>query len=358
MPDGLMFMVPTELAPALLTTLFSAATKLRVAREWWYPARQSNGDESVAALVGRHYGAEMVDRLADPLLAGVYGGEASQLSARAVLPRFVEMESKYGSLGRGMLAARRNIRQSQPGPPIFSSLKGGMQQLAEALVGRLSPDVLRANSSVQAVQRQDRGWVVSAGYASDQFDGVIVATPANAAAPLLEIASADLASELRAISYSSSVTVALAFGRDVRATLPAGFGFLVPRREGKRLLAATFVHNKFPHRAPIDRALVRCFLGGSRDEQVLQLSDQDILEIVREELLQILGLKAEPLFARTFRWRSAMAQYAVGHLDRLQRIEGLVKQLPGLALAGNGYRGIGVPDCIRSGEAAVQQLLS
>ncbi|MBZ5652319.1 MAG: protoporphyrinogen oxidase [Acidobacteriia bacterium] len=358
MPDGLMFMVPTELAPALLTTLFSAATKLRVAREWWYPARQSNGDESVGALVERHYGAEMVDRLADPLLAGVYGGEASQLSARAVLPRFVEMESKYGSLGRGMLAARKNIRQSQPGPPIFSSLKGGMQQLAEALVGRLSPDVLRANSPVQAVQRQDRGWVVSAGYASDQFDGVIVATPANAAAPLLEIASADLASELRAISYSSSVTVALGFGRDVRATLPAGFGFLVPRREGKRLLAATFVHNKFPHRAPIDRALVRCFLGGSRDDQVLQLSDQDILEIVREELRQILGLKAEPLFARTFRWRSAMAQYAVGHLDRLQRIEGLVKQLPGLALAGNGYRGIGVPDCIRSGEAAVQQLLS
>jgi protoporphyrinogen/coproporphyrinogen III oxidase len=358
MPDGLMFMVPTELAPALLTTLFSAATKLRVAREWWYPARQSNGDESVAALVERHYGAEMVDRLADPLLAGVYGGEASQLSARAVLPRFVEMESKYGSLGRGMLAARKHIRQSQPGPPIFSSLKGGMQQLAEALVGRLSSDVLRADSPVQAVQRQDRGWVVSAGYASDQFDAVIVATPANAAASLLEIASADLASELRAISYSSSVTVALGFGRDVRATLPAGFGFLVPRREGKRLLAATFVHNKFPHRAPKDRALVRCFLGGSRDEQVLQLSDENILDIVRDELREILGVRAEPLFARIFRWKGAMAQYTVGHLERLQRIEDLVKQLPGLALAGNGYRGIGVPDCIRSGEAAAQQVLS
>ncbi len=358
MPDGLMFMVPTELAPALLTTLFSAATKLRVAREWWYPARQSNGDESVAALVERHYGAEMVDRLADPLLAGVYGGEASQLSARAVLPRFVEMESKYGSLGRGMLAARKHIRQSQPGPPIFSSLKGGMQQLAEALVGRLSPNVLRPDSPVQAVQRQDRGWVVSAGYASDQFDAVIVATPANAAASLLEIASADLASELRAISYSSSVTVALGFGPDVRATLPAGFGFLVPRREGKRLLAATFVHNKFPHRAPKDRALVRCFLGGSGDEQVLQLSDENILDIVRDELREILGVRAEPLFARIFRWKGAMAQYTVGHLERLQGIEGLIKQLPGLALAGNGYRGIGVPDCIRSGEAAAQQVLS
>ena len=358
MPDGLMFMVPTQLSPAILSSLFSPATKLRVAREWWYPARASNGDESVAALVERHYGAEMVDRLADPLLAGVYGGEAAQLSVRAVLPRFVEMESKYGSLGRGMLAARKNVQRSLPAPSIFSSLKGGMQQLGEALVAKLPAEALRANSPVQAVQRQDRGWVVSAGYASDQFDAVIVATPATAAAPLLEIASAELASELRAISYSSSVTVALGFDQNVRVALPPGFGFLVPRREGKRLLAATFVHNKFPHRAPKDIAVVRCFLGGSRDEQVLQLTDENILNIVRDELRQILGVKADPLFTRLYRWKGAMAQYTVGHLERLDRIEGLVKPLPGLALAGNAYRGIGVPDCIRSGEAAVQQVLS
>ena len=132
----------------------------------------------------------------------------------------------------------------------------------------------------------------------------------------------------------------------------------MPRREGKRLLAATFVHNKFPHRAPKDRALLRCFLGGSRDEQVLQLTDENILNIVRDELRQILGVKADPLFTRLYRWRGAMAQYTVGHLERLDRIEGLVKPLPGLGLAGNAYRGIGVPDCIRSGEAAVQQVLS
>ncbi len=154
------------------------------------------------------------------------------------------------------------------------------------------------------------------------------------------------------------MTVALGFDQNVRASLPAGFGFLVPRSEGKRLLAATFVHNKFPHRAPKDRALVRCFLGGSRDEQVLQLADENILDIVRDELRQILGVKADPLFTRLYRWKGAMAQYTVGHLERLQRIEGLIKQLPGLALAGNAYRGIGVPDCIRSGEAAVQQVLA
>jgi protoporphyrinogen/coproporphyrinogen III oxidase len=358
LPDGLMFMVPTRLAPALLSTLFSPATKFRMVREWRFAPRGSRSDESVAALVERHYGAEMVERLADPLLSGVYGGEASQLSVRAVLPRFLEMESKYGSLGRGMLAARKNKNSAQPAPPIFTSLKGGMQQLAEALVAGLPGNALRANCPVQAVQKQDRGWVVSAGYASDQFDAVIVATPATAAVPLFEITCAALASELKAIPYSSSMTVALGFDKDVRAALPPGFGFLVPRSEGKRTLAATFVHNKFPHRAPADRALIRCFLGGSRDEQVLQLPDDEILNIVREELRQILGLSAEPLFTRLYRWKSAMAQYVVGHLERLQRIEGLLKQWPGLVLAGNAYRGIGVPDCVRSGEEAAQQVLA
>ncbi len=308
MPDGLMFMVPTRLAPTLLSTLFSPATKFRMMREWRFSPRPSRNDESVAALVDRHYGAEMVERLADPLLSGVYGGEAAQLSVRAVLPRFVEMESKYGSLGRGMLAARKNVKTVQSALPIFSSLKRGMQQLAEALVARLPVDVLRVITPVQAVQKQDRGWVVSAGYASDQFDAVIVATSATAAAPLFEITSAELASELKAIPYSSSMTVALGFDKEVRAALPAGFGFLVPRSEGKHMLAATFVHNKFSHRAPEDRALIRCFLGGTRDEAVLQLPDDEILGIVREELRQILGLNAEPVFTRIYdggeRWRN------------------------------------------------------
>ncbi len=358
LPDGLIFMVPTRLAPVLLSTLFSPATKFRMIREWRFAPRGSRSDESVAALVDRHYGAEMVERLADPLLSGVYGGDAAQLSVRAVLPRFLEMESKYGSLGRGMVAARKGKNSAQPPPPIFTSLKGGMQQLAETLVAGLPANALRANSPVQAVQRQDRGWVVSAGYASDTFDAVIVAIPATAAVPLFEITCAALASELKAIPYSSSMTVALGFDQDVRAALPPGFGFLVPRSEGKRLLAATFVHNKFSHRAPEDRALIRCFLGGTRDEAVLLVPDNEILSIVRDELRQILGLNAEPLFTRIYRWKGAMAQYVVGHLERLQRIEVLLKQWPGLVLAGNAYRGIGVPDCVRSGEAAAQQVLA
>jgi oxygen-dependent protoporphyrinogen oxidase len=192
---------------------------------------------------------------------------------------------------------------------------------------------------------------------TDEFDAVILALPTKAAANLLQRCGPLLAAELSAIEYCSSVTVGLGYDKQVRDSLPAGFGFLIPRSEGKRMLAATFVHNKFPHRAPSDRAIVRCFLGGARGEQMLALSEDEILSIVREELDQILHLKAEPLFARVFKWKGAMAQYGVGHLERLERIEALRQKLPGLALAGNGYSGIGVPDCVRSGAAAVDATL-
>ncbi|MBZ5571508.1 MAG: protoporphyrinogen oxidase [Acidobacteriia bacterium] len=356
-PDGLMFMVPTKILPAVLSRLFSSGAKLRMVREWFHPPRKAEADESVAAFVERHYGAEMVDRLADPLLSGVYGGEASQLSVRAVLPRFAEMEAKHGSLGRAMLAARRMMSQANGSArPLFTSLRDGMQQMVDAVVSRLPASTLKTGTPVQSLQRQDSGWVVSAGYASDQFDAVLVATPATAAAELVRMCSAHLASELAAIQYSSSITVNLAFDKQVRTSLPPGFGFLVPRSEGKCMLAATFVHNKFPHRAPDDRALVRCFVGGSRNDQALALSDEQLLRLVREDLRQIIGLTAEPMFKRIYRWKGAMAQYGVGHLERLQRIDTLLAGLPGLALAGNGYRGIGVPDCVRSGSEAANKV--
>ncbi len=360
-PDGLMFMVPTKITPTVLSPLFSISTKLRMAREWFHPPRRADADETVAAFVERHYGSEMVDRLADPLLSGVYGGEAAQLSVRAVLPRFAEMEATHGSLGRAMLAARKKMARISKAParPLFTSLKDGMQQLVDAVVSRLPASALHSSTPVQDVQRQKEGWLISTGHASDHFGAVIVATPAQAAAELLKTASENLASEIGAIQYTSSVTVNLGYDASVRATLPPGFGFLIPRSEGKRMLAATFVHNKFPHRAPDDRALLRCFIGGARNEQVLQAPDEEVLRIVREDLRQIIGLTANPLFTRVYRWKGAMAQYGVGHLDRLQRIESLLRQLPGLTLAGNGYRGIGVPDCVRSGtEAADKTLLA
>jgi protoporphyrinogen/coproporphyrinogen III oxidase len=364
MPDGLMFMVPTKILPTALSPLFSWNTKLRMAQELFHPPRAADSDESVAALVERHYGTEMVDRLADPLLSGVYGGEAASLSVRAVLPRFAEMERTHGSLGRAMLAARKKMLRPA-NQPLFTSLKNGMQQLVETLVARLHRPSLLTNTLVQSIQPEAGGWTVElypeaqgSKLKSDHFDAVILAVPTHVAAQLLESSSPGLSAELAAISYSSSITVGLGYDRQVRQSLPPGFGFLVPRSEGRRLLAATFVHNKFPHRAPDDRALLRCFFAGSIAENIWQLSDDAIVAIVRNELEQILGLQAAPLFARVFKWKSAMAQYGVGHLERLDRIERLCQQLPKLALAGNGYHGIGVPDCIRSGQDAAKQILN
>jgi protoporphyrinogen/coproporphyrinogen III oxidase len=359
-PDGLMFMVPTKIWPTSFSRLFSWKTKLRMTQELFHPPREVERDESVAAFVERHYGKEMVDRLADPLLSGIYGGEAADLSVRAVLPRFAEMERTHGSLGRAMLAARKKMpaRSRTPAPSVFTSLKNGMQTLADTVISQLTPTSLLTDAPVQAIQPEAGGWVVSAGLQSDHFDGVIIALPAPAAAHVLHIASPELAAELAAIQYTSSITVGLGYDQDVRQSLPRGFGFLVPRSEGRQLLAATFVHNKFPQRAPKDRALLRCFLAGANAEKVWPLSNDQIVGIVRNELQQILGLRAEPLFARVYKWESAMAQYGVGHLDRLDRIERLCQQLPGIALAGNAFRGIGIPDCVRSGRDAAKQLVT
>lgn len=361
MPDGLMFMVPTRLVPTALSPLFSWATKVRMARELLHPPRPMQDDESIAELVQRHFGAEVVDRLADPLLSGVYGGDAAKLSARAVLPRFVEMEEKYGSLSLAMLAAHKKMAQAahkQPPRPLFTSLKDGMQQMVDAIVARLEPDSIRLRSHVLRIYPESSGWRVAIEMNGDErYDAVILATPANAAGTLLDGVNRGLARDLLDITYSSSVTVALGYYQDQIKKLPAGFGFLVPRSEGTRMLACTFVHNKFPHRAPKGKGILRCFLGGARDEAILGFTDDEILETVHRELKDILKLDARPIFSRVYRWRGAMAQYEPGHIARVQRIEQRVAEIPGLALAGNAYHGIGVPDCIRSGKDAANAML-
>ncbi|MGH9556659.1 MAG: protoporphyrinogen oxidase, partial [Terriglobales bacterium] len=290
------------------------------------------------------------------LLAGVYGGEAARLSARAVLPRLVALEEKYGSLTRGVL---RN-RNAQPGHaaagPIFTTLRGGMQQLVDTIAARLGPEALRTEVAVQRISRRDTSWIVDTAQEAASFDSVILAAPAFVAAKLLEENSAELSALLKQILYSSSVTVALGYDAAQVAVrgcrLPEGFGYLVPRGEGKRMLACTFVHNKFTGRVPEGGLLLRAFLGGSTDEAALEMSDEAVLRVVRQELSQVLGLNAEPLFALTSRWPRAMAQYEVGHLERVAEIERLQGALPGLHLIGNAYAGIGVPDCVRMGKQA------
>jgi len=367
MPDGLMFLVPTQILPTILSPLFSLPTKFRMAREYFYPPHDLTNpthgeDETVAALVERHYGKEMVERLADPLLSGVYGGEANQLSVRAVLPRFADMEAKYGSLGRAMLAqnklAQKKIADEKaptPARPIFSSLRDGMTRLVDVLATSIDPERIRTSIPITEIQRREYGWLVDTATGGSSFDAVILATPTPAAARLIRHSAPAVAQELAEIRYGSSITVGLVY--DANLQLPDGFGFLVPRTENKRLLACTFVHNKFPHRAPENRSLLRCFLGGSRDEAALSLSTDEILTIVRRELDEILDITDAPLAARVYKWPSSMAQYSVGHLDRIERIRQLLQETPRLTLAGNGYHGIGVPDCVRTGREAATQML-
>jgi protoporphyrinogen/coproporphyrinogen III oxidase len=354
-PDGLMFMVPTRLLSTFFSPLFSWRTKLRIMREWFYRPAQSHSDDTVSEFVQRHYGHEMVKRVADPLLSGVYGGSADELSVQSVLPRFVGMESSHGSLGKAMIAMRK-LQSKVDRKPLFTSLKNGMQQIVDSLVARI-PRVHRLNSRIEVVKPEAGKWLVVSGGRTEEFDAVIISTPAYAAASCLKLANGELAAELDAIRYTSSVTVALGYDERVRTALPPGFGFLVPRAENRRTIAATFVHNKFPHRAPSDRALIRCFLGGTRDEGILHSTDGEIQDTARKEIEQILGIRTAPLFIRIHKWSGSMAQYNVGHNSRTTRIREILAQTPGLALAGNAYSGIGVPDCVRSGSEAAAKVL-
>ena len=370
LPDGLMFLIPTKLVPTALTPLFSLRTKIRMGLELLHPPRASESDESVAALVERHYGAEAVDRLADPLLSGIYGGDATQLSARTVLARLVEMEKKYGSLTRGMLAAHKRMReaaknssktQKRAAPPIFTALRGGMQQLVDALAATLDPAAIRTGTPVSKLERTANGWRITTAAAAEQYDAIIMAAPAWAAGAMLSGADAQLGEELAGIPYSSSITLNLVYDESSLGALPEGFGFLVPASEGRAMLACTFVHRKFLGRTPPGKAVFRAFLGGMRGEAMLAESDEALVATVRRELSQILGKKvfdaaAEPEHVQVARWRRAMAQYAVGHQERMQRIRARLTALPGLRLAGNAYDGIGIPDCIRLGRQAAREL--
>jgi protoporphyrinogen/coproporphyrinogen III oxidase len=370
LPDGLMFLVPTRLVPTALTPLFSLRSKIRMGLELLHPPRPAVGDESVAALVERHYGAEAVDRLADPLLSGIYGGEASELSAQAVLPRLVEMERKHGSLTRGMLAARKQMRaraqtadQTAKRVPAatFTSLRGGMQQMVDAISARLDTESLRLNTPVSSLGRTEDGWQVEAGGTIYGFDAVIVASQAWVAGALLGQVDAELAVDLAATPYSSSITVNLVYDEARMGALPEGFGFLIPASEGRAMLACTFVHRKFLGRTAPGKTVLRGFLGGTRNEALLAESDSALIAMVRRELSEILGRKIlppalEPEQTQITRWPRAMAQYSIGHRERMARIAARVAALPGLRLAGNAYDGIGIPDCIRLGRQAAREL--
>ncbi|HVP00840.1 MAG TPA: protoporphyrinogen oxidase [Bryobacteraceae bacterium] len=360
LPEGVMMIVPTKVMPMVKSNLLSWGTKIRMGLEMLRQPKRYP-DRSVAEFVVDHFGQETLDYLAEPLLSGVYGGDPAELSINSVLPRFAEMEATRGSLARAVMFPKRPAGPVKPGAPkgpggsgsLFRTVASGLGSVIEALGGYANVK----HAGVESIEREGNGFRVRAGGEWIDASAVIVAAPGPQAAPLIQGVDPELANIVGTIPYSSSSLVSLIYDEAKFDGQRAGFGFLVPKKERKRMAAATFVGTKFSHRAPDDRILLRCFFGGSGDEAILKESDDSMVAIAREELRSILSLTAAPLFTTVSRWPKSMAQYTVGHGKRMEEIKQRVAAIPGLHLAGNAYDGIGLPDCVRTGRAAAAKIL-
>jgi oxygen-dependent protoporphyrinogen oxidase len=358
LPEGMMLAVPTKILPFLASGLFSWPGKLRMGLDVVIPARNGHGDESIASFLRRRFGQESVDRLGEPLLAGIHAGDPERLSILATFPRFRELERVHGSLVRGLWAAPR----PKPAPgarpsAAFYSLRGGLVELVEALVARLDAGALRTGLGVRRVESAAEGFsLATAGGDVVTARRVIVAAPGPRIAQALEGLVPEAARALGAIPFASSATVLLGYKRGDVAHPLDGYGMVVPATEGLRTTALSFVSTKFPFRAPEGHVLLRGFLGGARDPGALSLRDDEMIETVTSDMRDVLGLRGTPVLTRVFRWPGGTPQLEVGHQERMRAVEDAFAAVPGLFLTGAGVRSTGIPDSVadgtRAGEAA------
>ncbi|WP_337177027.1 protoporphyrinogen oxidase [Paludisphaera sp.] len=365
-PAGFVLMAPHRISPVLRSPMLSPWGKARLLLEALIPRREPDADESVAAFARRRLGREAFDRLVQPLVSGIYTGDPNNLSLRATLPQFLEMERQHGSLIR---AARRRRKESDARIEtessgarygMFASLAGGMGELPLALAASLRPGTIRFHSPVRRLSRSTNGpgWVVEPlDGPAIEADAVVATTEAHAAARLVDGCDPSLALQLRAIPYASSIIVNVAYRRDqVRHPLD-GFGFVAPTIEGRRLFAASFLNVKFPGRAPEKTALIRAFMGGGSQPELLDLDDDEVGRIVASELGELIGASGPPIFLEIARHPRSMPQYVLGHEEVVETIRRKVAMHPGLFLTGVAYDGVGIPDCIRAAESTADALL-
>jgi len=373
LPEGVILMIPTKILPLATSSLISWPGKVRMALELFVPRKKGAKDESLGEFVRRRLGREALDKIAEPLVAGVHAGDPETMSVRASFPKFVQLEQDSGSLIRGMVARMASMHKARkaaaPAPSgaerkkvtMFMTLKDGLSELIEVLTDRLSEmenTVLRKGVPVNSVESRNGRYVVRCeGGETLEADAVVVAAPAWAASRLIKGVDAALSEKLLTIPYVSTATVSIAFRKkDVKHPLN-GFGFVVPKIEKRRIMAATWTSVKFSHRAPDDSVLMRCFVGGSKNAELVSLDDAAMIRMVREELSDVMGIDAEPVLTRVFRWRNSMPQYTIGHEERVAWIDERVASIPGLYLTGSAYHGIGISDSIRYGEVVAKKII-
>ncbi len=367
LPEGLLSFVPKQLGPFLQSGLLSWSGLVRMGFEFAVPPGSPRDDESLAEFLRRRFGVQAYERLLEPLMAGIYAGDAEQMSLRATFPRFFELEQQHGSIMHGMMATKKSVAPGSGGlsrRTMFVSLKNGLSDLVTALTSRLTQQgvELRGGARVNAlrVRSHELGrWmydlILQDGSALSA-ESVVLATPAYVSADLLRPLTPIAGGILDMIPYASTATIAMAFPRMLTSAIE-GFGFIIPRTEQRHLIASTWTSLKWPHRAPSDQLLVRCYVGGVGREDILQREDQALVATVREELASICGIKVEPSYTEVNRWWKAMPQYTIGHLGRLEQLDAVVSRYPGLILTGAAYRGVGIPDCIRDGAEAAERVL-
>lgn len=365
-PRGFLLMSPSRIWPVLTTRILSPLGKARLLAERFVPPRRENSDESVASFARRRLGREAFERLVQPLVGGIYTADPEKLSILATLPRFLETERRFGSLSRGRATEDQPNQRSQSGPRynLFMTPRDGMSSLVAAIAARLPADCIRLRTRVERIERDGAGWklwLTSGSHepsSTFECDAVILALAASDSSQLLAPLDGELAAELARISSAGTAVVSAAYRRSQIGHPLGGFGFVVPAIEHRHILAGSFSSVKFPGRAPADSVLIRAFVGGACQPLYAELPDDALRDLVSAELRELLDISGQPIFLDIARWPNSMPQYHVGHCELVARIERRVETLAGLALAGNAYHGVGIPNCIHSGELAAERVLS